>query len=133
MDDSAIIHLCLWKAGTIAPVLRREQTLFSQRFQADQKRVPSKRGEDLVGRVTISSRPERKHLPDALLCCVKKVGKTEGLTAKIADTEAARKRGRMKENSARTGTFHGGIICAKLPGMNANETTEASSRQIRAY
>jgi len=46
---------------------------------------------------------------------VKEVGKSEGLAAKVADTEAARKRRGMQENSARTGTFHGGIIATETP------------------
>ena len=46
---------------------------------------------------------------------MKKINKTIGLSAKVANTEAARKRGGMQKNSARTGTFHGGIIATESP------------------
>ena len=87
----------------------------SERFRTDQERVPSKGGKHLVRRIAISSGPERQHLPDTLLCCVKKIGKTVGLTAKIADTKGARKGRGVQENSTRTGTFHGGIIATEAP------------------
>jgi hypothetical protein len=46
---------------------------------------------------------------------VKKIGKTVGLSTKIADTKATRKGRGVQENSTGAGTFHGGIIATETP------------------
>src|SRR5262249_47885791 len=65
--DRLVVHRGFRKRGSRIEVGRGEPALVHERFGADEQRVAREGREALVGRVAVSSRAERKHLPEALL------------------------------------------------------------------
>src|SRR5262249_34427702 len=61
----------------------------------------------LVGRVAVSSRAERKHLPEALLRSGEEIDEAMGLAPEVADAEASGERRRVEDDPPAAPADHG--------------------------
>src|SRR5277367_2020022 len=100
------INLACRKSRINIQVGRREQPLITESFQADQKRIAGKSGEELIWRVAIAGRTQRQHLPKRLAGFSQPIGESVSGRAQITNSKAARKRGRVKQDAAETRKMH---------------------------
>src|SRR6187549_2082814 len=87
-----------------------DQLVFNEEIGTYEQRVPGKSRIAGIGRIAITCRPERQHLPQRLTRGLKEIGEGVGLRPEIADTERSRQRRRMKQHTTRSGKIHDGSL-----------------------
>ena len=106
-DHGREIHCVCGRLRDGPDISGGEKTLVQQAVGTDQERVAGKRGEALIRRVAITGRTKRQHLPQPLLAHGEQIDELEGGGTQVANSIAARKRGRMKQDAARPSKRHG--------------------------
>lgn len=107
MDDPAEVHLAIRKRWEIVcQVARREVALRHQFLKAQQQRIPGERRKTLIGRVPVTSRTQREHLPNPLSGVSQEIREPIGFGTEVTDTESPGQQRRMEQDAATTGEFH---------------------------
>ncbi len=99
MENRRIIH-GLDPAAESADLGAVNPAAIGEPLQADQQRISGKSRSGGIGRVSVTERAERQHLPQTLPRGGEKIREGVRRRTKVADPAARRQRGGMKQNSA---------------------------------
>ena len=98
-DEAAVVDPVSWQLGKLGKLAFEQQSLVKQRLRRNQERIAGKGRRTRVRRVAETRRPEWQHLPQRLPRLGQKAEELRGSRTKIANAEAARQRGRMKQHA----------------------------------
>ena len=109
-SDRVVVHVggVLTPRGALAAAFL-QQTRLAELLKIDKQRIARKSGVALIGAVTKTGGPQRKHLPIALLCPRQEVHPFPGRLSKGANTVFGWQTADGQEHSRSTG--HPGFLC----------------------
>src|SRR5882724_3384658 len=110
IEHPSVIDALRWKVGLRVDEFPWDQTVISEPFGRDQKRVARKRRERRVRRIAVSCRRNGEHLPVSLARLGEPLAKLKSRRPEVANSVPSGERCRMQKNPCCAIEFHRQIL-----------------------